>query len=165
MYRIGHHDRRIPRKQWINYNRGTYFITICLDFFQPYFAEIHKRQVHLSTYGHIANRCWLEIPQHFVGTSIDTYIIMPDHVHGIIKLPNVAPTQNDRSKALLCKMIHGFKSSVTRQIHHQCPQTNFRWQRSFYDRLIHSYRQLSDTRKYIINNPAKERIRAAVIKE
>lgn len=63
---------------------GLYFVTICAGDRACFFGDIVNAQMHLSVIGQIAERFWVEIPQHFKNTYIDAYVIMPNHVHGII---------------------------------------------------------------------------------
>ena len=68
---------------------ALYFITICTKDFFPYFGEVNSDNILvLKGPGEIARRFWLEIPNHFNCAKLDEYIIMPDHIHGIIKIRN-----------------------------------------------------------------------------
>lgn len=83
-YRIGSnrckgHDYASP---------GKYFITICTEQKIPYFGKIANEKITLSDYGQIAHPLWQEIPNHFPFVDLDEYIIMPDHIHGIIVIKN-----------------------------------------------------------------------------
>ncbi|MEO1522737.1 MAG: hypothetical protein AAFU78_18425, partial [Cyanobacteria bacterium J06633_2] len=80
-----HHHRRSIRLKGYDYSSpGAYFITICTYQRQCLFGEIIDRKMHLNTFGHIAAACWNEIPNHFRQTILDSYVIMPNHVHGIL---------------------------------------------------------------------------------
>ena len=72
---------------------GCYFITICTRFMQHWFGEINNRKMNLNTYGKIAHNYWLEIPKHYTNVSIDEFVIMPNHIHGIIV---IKPSVNER---------------------------------------------------------------------
>ena len=71
-------------KNWDYGSNAAYFITICTANRNPFFGEIEKAKMHLSDIGEIANQYWSEIPDHFPFVKLDAYVIMPDHVHGII---------------------------------------------------------------------------------
>ena len=71
-------------KAWDYSNAGVYFVTICTRDFISYFGEIKNGQMILSTIGQIAKKYWQEIPKHFPDVGLDEYIIMPNHLHGII---------------------------------------------------------------------------------
>ena len=74
-----------------NYNyaaNGYYFVTICTHEKQCYFGDVIDGEMHLSQIGKIARQYWLEIPQHSKYTYLDKFVIMPNHVHGIIVIDN-----------------------------------------------------------------------------
>ncbi len=78
---------RIPsaRAQWWDYERtGAYFITICTKNREPFFGEILDGKMNLSALGHFANSCWYEIPKHFPFVELGAFVVMPNHIHGII---------------------------------------------------------------------------------
>lgn len=63
---------------------GMYFVTICTRNKIPYFGEIISGEMVISSIGQIAVNFWNEIPLHFPAITLDEYVIMPDHIHGII---------------------------------------------------------------------------------
>ncbi len=63
---------------------GTYFITICTHMGLSYFGNISNGKMILSEKGRIAYKIWYEIPKHFSFVSLDEFVVMPNHVHGII---------------------------------------------------------------------------------
>jgi putative transposase len=67
---------------------GAYFITICTNERENMFGEIISDKMILNEYGKIANSCWIEIPEHFPDVELDEYVIMPNHIHGIILISN-----------------------------------------------------------------------------
>jgi REP element-mobilizing transposase RayT len=68
-----------------NYSwNGSYFITICTHSKSPLFGSIKDENMIRSRIGDIANNYWLQIPDHFADVGLGEYIIMPDHIHGII---------------------------------------------------------------------------------
>lgn len=78
---------RIPsaRAYWWDYSHNAaYFVTICTKNRQHYFGEIQHKVMHLSDTGKMAHTCWQEIPQHFPFVRLGAFIIMPNHVHGIV---------------------------------------------------------------------------------
>ena len=71
---------------------GFYFVTINTSSRIEYFSEIKNGSLYLSGIGEIANYCWTQIPNHFENARIHEFIIMPDHIHGIIELiPDSSP--------------------------------------------------------------------------
>ena len=78
---------RIPsaRAAWWDYSSdGVYFVTICTDKRTHFFGEVVNKEMILSTLGKIAHLYWQQIPQHFPFVLLDEFVIMPNHVHGII---------------------------------------------------------------------------------
>lgn len=78
---------RIPssRAQWWDYARpGAYFITIVTAHRRYFFGNIANGNISLSPVGEFARQCWYEIPDHFERVSLDAFVVMPNHVHGII---------------------------------------------------------------------------------
>ncbi len=171
--------RKPNRLKEHNYNlQGYYYITICTKNRLDFFGKISNNIMHLSQIGKIANKFWDEIPEHFKYVELDEFIIMPDHIHGIIILKdstrnkdvgtadlrsfswrsssgcsNQKDLYSNRSKMVVSKVIHGFKSSVTRVIRKQFDNSNFEWQKSYYDHVIRNGMDLNRIREYIINNP------------
>jgi putative transposase len=159
--------RKLNRLDGYNYSQqGMYFITICTKNREYIFGEIVNEKMILNDIGKITERYWLEIPNHFPHVSLDEFIVMPNHVHGIIEIKNNLDVGNahvrskniNRSKMLISKAIHGFKSSVTRRIFKNQERmyafpTKFAWQKSFYDRIIRNEIELNKIREYIFKNP------------
>ncbi len=82
-YKI-HKQYRFPE---YNYSQvGMYFITICTQERIKYFGNVVNEKMQLNRIGKIANQFWLKIPEHFKDVILDEYIIMPNHVHGIISI-------------------------------------------------------------------------------
>jgi REP element-mobilizing transposase RayT len=71
---------------WDYSRNASYFVTICTKNREPWFGRIENGKIELSELGWIAFNCWMEIPQHFPFVELDAFVIMPDHVHGIIKI-------------------------------------------------------------------------------
>ena len=166
-----HHRRSMRLKDYDYTQNGYYFVTICAENKIEYFGEIIDGEMILSEIGKIANQCWLEIPEHFPDVSLDEYIIMPNHLHGVIAIENnndfiknenpivgnknfcSLPWQTKLSRSL-SSIIRGFKIGVTKW----CRNNNhneFQWQKSFYDHIIRDEKSLDEIRKYIVENPLK----------
>jgi|APEBP8051072266_1049373.scaffolds.fasta_scaffold13287_2 putative transposase len=81
-----HHRRSIRLKGYDYSQAGLYFITICCHNRICRFGAVVDGKMILNDAGIIADSCWLEIPKHFPNAVLHEYIIMPNHVHGIIEL-------------------------------------------------------------------------------
>jgi REP element-mobilizing transposase RayT len=162
--------------------KGYYFLTICTKNRIDYFGIIENGRLVLNEYGEIAKKCWLEIPEHFPNAILDEWIIMPNHIHGIVIIfekkindaenkiayeKNVRDKNGDKNFCLLpeipwqtklsksiSSIIRGFKIGVTKYCHEN-NVPNFQWQKSFYDHIIRNEQALINIRKYIQNNPIK----------
>ncbi len=152
---------------------GLYFITICTYQRECLFGEIKNdgdlRYCELSEIGKTVNNCWFEIPQHFPNVILDEFIIMPNHIHGIIQITdqpavgveNFQPLQSMPTNSFqhaipksLASIIRGFKIGVTKW----CKQNGheyFAWQRNYFEHIIRNNTALQKIREYIVNNPLK----------
>lgn len=138
---------------------GWYFVTICTKNRINHFGEIRNDKMILNEFGRGVDDIWLKIPMHYPNAELDEFIIMPNHVHGIIIIDyknNYARDENIRPhhKTNLSNVIKGFKIGVQ----NWCRNNNyshFKWQRSFHDRIIRNENELYYIRRYIKFNPLK----------
>src|SRR5688572_10456660 len=155
---------RIPSTRLQNWDygaNGTYFITICTKDREHYFGKISNGVVQLNELGLLAQKYWLEIPQHFPFVELGNFVIMPNHTHGILiidksfdnavetlqcNVSTIADTnrnnagKNERMAKIspvpgsVPTIIRSYKSVVSknaRKIH-----VDFGWQTRFYDHII-----------------------------
>ena len=162
-------DRKSTRLRNYSYSQaGYYFVTICTQNRVNYFGEIDTDRTKLSGIGQIAMDCWCAIPEHFDNAGLDEFVVMPNHIHGIIVIKqkpfmktadqNVGNSDRfalprPRNMELLSKIISQYKSSVTRILRKQSIDPPFHWQSSFYDRVIRDDESLDNIRTYMRNNP------------
>jgi REP element-mobilizing transposase RayT len=163
------HRRRSIRLPSYDYTSdGAYFVTICVHGGACLLGEVIDGDMQLSDWGRIASDCWHVIPEHFDHVAPDEFVIMPNHVHGIIAVTGVvraqqccAPTepsplaQNKVMPGSLGAIIRSYKSAVTKQINQLrgTPGTPF-WQRNYWEHIIRNEHSLNSIREYIQNNPA-----------
>lgn len=133
---------------------GTYYVTICTHDRFPYFGHLHRGLVKLSSAGKIARQYWIEIPNHFPWAHLDHFVIMPEHIHGIIE---IHPAPGTSSGGTLPNIMCCYKGAVSRYCRKN-GYLNFAWQRSFYDRVLREG-EIERIRRYIDNNPRKGRPR------
>lgn len=171
-------DKKQYRYKGYDYSQeGLYFVTICTVNRDLFFGNIFKGEMRLSEIGAIAEKYWREIPKHFPFVSLDEFVIMPNHVHGIIEINNAGDnvfsssmrtngTQNlvflrereyqnkfgPQSKNL-SSIIRGFKIGVKKF----CTINNilFDWQPRFHDRIIRDEKEYNNVLQYIFDNPMK----------
>lgn len=136
-----HHRRsiRLPAYDYAAF--GYYFVTICTHEREMIFADPAISETVQSTWDSLAKR--------FATIELDEFVVMPNHVHGVVLLqarPGPAPT--------LGKVIRAFKSisaiAVNRFLDRHERSV---WQRNYYERIIRLDRELESVREYIRNNP------------
>ncbi|WP_055074108.1 transposase [Pseudanabaena sp. 'Roaring Creek'] len=144
------HHRRSIRLQGYDYSQsGAYFVTICTFQRQHLFGEINNGEMQLNVTGQIVFAIWQKIPQHLPNVELDEFILMPDHLHGII----VISEQYENSHSL-ATIIQNFKSTSTRKINKINQNSGVSiWQRNYYERIIRSDQELHNLGQYILTNP------------
>lgn len=86
-YNPDKHDRRTIRLQGYDYaSSGAYFITICTHQRECLFGEIVDGEMRLNALGQMVHACWQRLPFHFPNLTLDAFVVMPNHVHGILAL-------------------------------------------------------------------------------
>ena len=96
-----------------------------------------------------------EIPDHHPDVESDKFIVMPNHVHGIVIINNPVGDGHARPDNNLSAITGSYISAVTKRINHLNDGGSFKWQRFFYDHVICTEELLKNIREYIINNPLK----------
>ncbi len=113
----------------------------------------------LNEVGKVSKKFWKEIPAHYPCVEIDEYVVMPNHIHGILilnrRVQNIEPLQNTYQKIIpgsIGSIIRGYKTSVTKWVR-QNSDIYMVWQRNFHDHIIRTDVELKQIKKYIKNNP------------
>ena len=121
------------------------------------FGKIENGKMVLNELGKDVEETWKNIPEHYKGIELDYFVIMPNHMHGIIIINPVetghAPSLQHYG-ATLGNVIGSFKSAVTNWTLKN-GFTTFSWQARFYDHIIRNEADLFRIRKYISNNSLK----------
>ncbi len=178
-YNPDKHKRRSIRLKGYDYSReGLYFITICCQNRAHYFGEIINEEMQLNEIGEIAQKCWRDIPNHFKNVLLHTFVVMPNHIHGIIEIvtpvganqhlphnetANQHLPDDNRAKDIsplrgtsntIGSIVRGFKIGVTKWVR---SNTNIHqiWQRNYYEHIIRNEASYFRIHEYIENNPAK----------
>jgi len=184
---------RIPsaRASWWNYGwNGAYFITICTAHRKCVLGHvetpklgvsIHEPSVMiLSEIGKIARHFWFDIPNHFPDIKLGAFVVMPNHIHGIIGIdkmdnfpfsnldfnmmletPNLGVTTPPRTRTsdaskiwkpgILGVIVNQYKRMCTIQSRKIDP--GFNWQSRYHDHIIRDCREYQRISAYIVNNP------------
>ncbi|MGB6298045.1 MAG: transposase, partial [Rivularia sp. (in: cyanobacteria)] len=166
-YRI--ESTRLPDRDYAA--NGWYFVTICTkDCIYHLGNGVISGKVQVTPIGEIAQQFFAEIPKYSKYTYVDAYVVMPNHVHGIVvidKPTNIAisPRKNEITQTefmsqispksgSLSTIIRSYKSAVTRWCRRN-QHEYFAWQERFYESIIRADDSIDRIRQYIINNPAK----------
>jgi hypothetical protein len=86
------HQRRSIRLKGYDYaTPGAYFVTVCTHERECLFGDIVDGVMRLNEAGRMVNTVWDEIPAHYPGIDVDAFIVMPNHIHGIVAIVGAAP--------------------------------------------------------------------------
>ena len=168
----GQRQRRSIRLQGYDYSQsGVYYVTVCTRERQCLFGAVMDGQMQLNAAGQILQSVWESLPQFYEGVESDAFVVMPNHVHGIIiiraavgaihesPLRSASSTPSrilDRRRMLLSKIIGRFKMVSAKQINVQRDTPGVPvWQRNYYEHVIRDEETLRRIRQYIADNPAQ----------
>ncbi len=148
-------------------NDGAYFVTMCVKGGLPLLGKVVGENTQLSRAGEIAKQVWFGLPQHYTSIKLDEFIVMPNHVHGIIWIlsetsplrsvgEGLRPSPTVPNKQYgLPEIIRAFKSFSAREINKTRNSPGAFWQRGFIEHVIRNDDDLYKHRAYIQNNPLK----------
>jgi putative transposase len=171
-----HHRRSIRVPLYDYAGPGAYFVTTVTEDRANVFGRIMGVEMQLSTQGRIAEACWRAIPEHFARVELGPYVVMPNHVHGIIVIHDqaamqsppvgatqwVAPTPDGRRpirphgppRGSIGAIIGAYKSAVTRTIVREFGGVPHIWQRNYYEHIIRDEDDWNRIHLYIEANVA-----------
>jgi len=133
---------------------GMYFVTICAHNRICLFGRIVEGAMRLNRLGVIADTAWYELRNHYPHVYLDSFIVMPNHVHGIIALTEKASSQEKSARRhSLPEVIRAFKTFSSRQINQRRNKKEPVWQRNYYEHVIRNEESLNRIREYIETNP------------
>jgi REP element-mobilizing transposase RayT len=133
--------RKHPRMKHYDYaTPGYYFVTICTHDKMCLFGKPQQ----LNSIGQKAKDALEEIPVHFLGVSIDKYVVMPNHIHAIIILTGHTVD--------LSTIVGSYKAFVSKEVHKSFPDITV-WQASFHDHVIRDQKGYEHIWTYIDTNP------------
>lgn len=160
------HQRRSIRLKGYDYTQaGLYFITICCQDRICRFGTVENGEMILNEYGQIAHDEWMKTPQIRHHVELGEFIVMPNHIHGIIRLLGRGELHSPIEKGVfdtplrspsqtVGAVVRGYKSSVTKQLG-LMGFTEKLWQRNYYEHIIRNEQSHQAISEYIRNNPAK----------
>ncbi|MCB0480626.1 MAG: transposase [Flavobacteriales bacterium] len=152
---------------------GSYFITICTADRAHLFGEIENQKMQLSRLGVIADILWNELPHRNPNIKLGEFVVMPNHIHGILILNNTSEplnpstttpieptTTNPKNQKMaiispkpnsISTIIRSYKSAVTKHAYRLEIENG--WQPRFYEHIIRNDAAFKRISSYIINNP------------
>ena len=157
-----HHRRSIRLKEYDYSRSGAYFVTICAHKRKYLFGNIVNDEMALSEYGKIVENVWYNLTVHYQNIKLDKFIVMPNHIHGIIILMNMddvgagfKPAPTDLTKYYpLSEIVRAFKTFSARHVNELRITPGIPvWQRNYHEHIVRNENELNRIREYIINNP------------
>ena len=162
----------LPRRKTIrlqNYDysqNGAYFVTICTAQRQPILGKLipptsnavgagpRPTRVALSPFGEIVAQTWDDLPNHNSGLSLGPFIIMPDHIHGILILEGRAGL--GPAPTAIPELVRQLKSFSSRKINKisNAPKHAI-WQRGYYEHILRNQQDFDEAAGYIAGNPVR----------
>ena len=171
--------RRSIRLPGYDYSQiDQYFVTICTYEMRNVFGTIANGTVLLNVIGRTALDCWREIPDHFARVDLDAFVIMPNHVHGILTIARSHATQTSGaiedghgcpvplqrwperfqrpSVGAIPTIIRSYKQSVTYLARQRLNRPSLTiWQSNYYERVLRDGKEFAAASRYIFENPMK----------
>jgi putative transposase len=156
--------RKNLRLREYDYSRpGVYFITICTAKRHPLFGEIQAGQMICNDAGNAVTETWAALPQRFPSITLDAFVVMPNHVHGVLVFnnPGINQTAGAASGAPttvvpLGRVVRSLKSESTIRINSILKTSGFPvWQRNYYEHIVRTGKDLDEIRQYIHDNPLR----------
>lgn len=156
------HNRRSIRLPEYDYSKeGAYFVTICAKGRQCIFGEIKDGMMCLSKYGMIIENWWNGLSERYTGVVLDRYVVMPNHLHGIIIITDGAIRRGEvpsplrgAKKHTLGQILAYYKYQTTKSINEydNLPGRKI-WQRNYYEHIIRNEKSYDKISQYITENP------------
>jgi REP element-mobilizing transposase RayT len=180
-----HHRRSIRLPAYDYAQPGAYFVSICSQNRECLFGDVTNGKMILNQRGEMVERTWRELAECYPGVEVDAFVVMPNHVHGIIVLvgagpvgtgpvgtgpvgagPRACPEGSGQPQGVartmsLPDVVHRFKSLTTARYRRGVLQDGWQpfpgrlWQRNYYEHVVRSEEELDRIRQYIIDNPAR----------
>jgi putative transposase len=170
------HHRSIRLRGYDYSQAGAYFINLVTEKRLCLFGEIINGEMRLSRLGRTVEREWLRLERRFAGVELDEFVIMPNHVHGILVIAKqaapanknavVGETRKERAASKqsgvseapaapgsLAAIVRGFKSAVEFRYHIMAQNEETLWQGNDYEHIIRDEDDLDRIRRYIAANP------------
>ncbi|HUU12380.1 MAG TPA: transposase [Terriglobia bacterium] len=164
--RSNHHRRSIRLKGHDYSQPGAYYLTICTFNRDFLFGDIVSGQMRCNGFGQIAQEEWWRSEKIRRGVEMDAWVVMPNHVHGILMITQItagtarrAPTMGRFGRPIsgsLPTIIGAYKSAVSKRINEiRGTPGGTVWQREYYEHVVRNDDELNRIREYIATNPLR----------
>ncbi len=147
--------RRSPRLQGYDYaQQGAYFVTSCTQHRVCLLGDVIDGEMRLNDAGRMIAAWWAKLPEKYPHLDLDAWVIMPNHVHGIVVI------MDDEPQIALDRMMQWLKTMTTNAYIRGAKEQGWEpfpgklWQRSYHDKIVRHARALEAIRDYIVANPA-----------
>ena len=152
--------RRLLRLKNFDYSSpGAYFVTLCSYHREHLFGQVVNEEMKLNETGDMVKSVWYDLPKHYSNIELDQFVIMPNHVHGIIAFcdsvgAGLKPAPTTPQNHGLSEVVRALKTFSSRNINLFLKTPNRPiWQRGYYEHVIRDEESLNKIRNYIIQNP------------
>ncbi|HZF08083.1 MAG TPA: transposase [Thermoanaerobaculia bacterium] len=159
------HRRSIRLKGYDYSQAGAYFVTLCAQDRACLFGEIIEIESRRSEAGQMIEAVWNEMTDHYPGVETDAFVVMPNHIHGIIVLAGPVPDGESVGQPpaglTLAEVVHRFKTMTTKRYTDGVKQAGWPpyrgrlWQRNYFEHVIRDEKTLEVIRQYIADNPGR----------
>jgi len=170
-----HHRRSIRLKNYDYSQAGLYFVTICTQNRLCLFGNIGDGEMNLNDAGKMVRTIWDQIPAHYCGVEIDQFVVMPNHIHGIIAIvgagPRACPVGGQPGDGQprgvaptgfsLPNVVHRFKTMTTKKYTDGVKHNDWQpfpaklWQRNYYEHVVRNEEDYLKIADYIQTNPKR----------
>ena len=174
-----YHRQSIRLKDYDYTQSGAYFVTICTHKRECVLGDVVNGEMRLNELGQVVEMEWLKTAEIRDNVELDEFVVMPNHIHGIVVITEShvgatsrsplisgncrgtarrAPTEqfSKPTSGSLPTIVRSFKSAVTKHINEMrhTPGTPI-WQRNYYEHIIRDEDDLHQIQLYIVNNPLR----------
>jgi REP element-mobilizing transposase RayT len=155
-------SRKATRLPGYDYSQaGGYFVTLCVEARQCIFGTVEDGEMRLNPLGRMIHEVWGGLASHYSLIAMDEFIVMPDHLHGIVFLTGDETGKRPDGAIDLPTLIRNFKNFTVREQRKGVQQERWTavplglWQRDYHDHVIRNERDLAAIREYIASNPMR----------
>lgn len=162
---------------------AVYFLTFCAERRRSLFGRVLAGKVEFTPMGRIARETWVAIPSHFANVKLHDFVVMPNHVHGIIEIVETVGQQRKSAKletslvgaqhaaplrariehrekrvverGSLSAIVRSYKAAVTLRARRELKWTKEVWQRNYFERFLRDGKEFDGAARYIAENPMK----------